>query len=254
VQGLFRSGLCSFFARNRGNAYGFSDARELAPWFYNKRIAVPDILTHAVDRNIYLLNQALGWDAAYETPSFETGADAAIEIDGLLSTAHARIISVCVGSRWPSKNWPPAFFASVINRVLEGATELSVVLVGSPDDEPIGAAIASQVQPENLINTIGKTTLPGLVELLQRSRTLITNDSGPMHIAAMLGVPTVSFFGPTTPERCGPYGDRHKVFYSEASCRACYKRTCPLPEQVCYSDTFRANDVTDAVHELLSQD
>lgn len=219
--------------------------------FYNTSVKVPDAIPHAVDRNIYLLNQALGWDESYIAPTFKADPKAVNEANSLLESTD-NLVAICVGSRWPSKNWPPEFFATLTSKLLEAEPKAQAVLVGSPEDESIGAHIMEHVSDDRLTNTIGRTSLPGLVEILSRSNVLVTNDSGPMHIAAALETPTVSLFGPTSPARCGPYGDSHRVFFSNAECRACYNRTCPLPKQVCYSDSFDVDDVKNAVLELLS--
>jgi len=82
------------------------------------------------------------------------------------------------------------------------------------------------------IDLAGATTVGLLPALLSRASLLITNDSGPMHIAAAVGLPVVALFGPTSAVRTGPYGLGHRVLTTELSCRPCLSRTCQNPVQL----------------------
>ena len=76
------------------------------------------------------------------------------------------------------------------------------------------------------INLIGKTDILQLGALLEMCDVCLTCDSGPMHIAAAVGTPTVALFGPTAPNRHRPYGEEDTVIEKPVPCRPCYKRTC----------------------------
>ena len=82
------------------------------------------------------------------------------------------------------------------------------------------------------IDLAGATTVGLLPALLSKASLLITNDSGPMHIAAAVGTPVVALFGPTSAVRTGPYGFGHRVLATELSCRPCLSRTCQNPVQL----------------------
>ncbi len=84
-----------------------------------------------------------------------------------------------------------------------------------------------------LIDMRGKTSLKQLAALLKEVDLLVTNDSGPMHIAAALGTPVVAIFGPTDPKRTGPYGERHRVVRGSAPCSPCFKKRCGMPSHLC---------------------
>jgi ADP-heptose:LPS heptosyltransferase len=73
----------------------------------------------------------------------------------------------------------------------------------------------------NIINLCGKLSISQLIGLFSRSCFLTTNDSGPLHIATTMGLPTISFFGPETPYLYGPQGKKHHVFYSDIFCSPC---------------------------------
>jgi heptosyltransferase I len=74
------------------------------------------------------------------------------------------------------------------------------------------------------ISLAGRTTLRELIEVIRRSRCLISNDTGPMHIAAGLNIPVFALFGPTSPDRTGPYGVIHTILRSDLPCSPCFKR------------------------------
>ena len=79
------------------------------------------------------------------------------------------------------------------------------------------------------INLMGKTSIKELIALLRRVRLLITNDSGPMHLAAALGIPVLALFGPTDPVMTGPYAVGHVVLRSGIPCSPCLSRRCHNP-------------------------
>lgn len=112
-------------------------------------------------------------------------------------------------SRRADKNWPPERFAEVA-RALREKTEAHIVLLGSPADRPVCDALARSVG-EGVTNLCGKTTMLELGGAVRALDLLITVDSGPMHVAAAVGTPTVAVFGPTNPVKTGPYGPLHRV-------------------------------------------
>ena len=91
-----------------------------------------------------------------------------------------------------------------------------------PDFKPGGIAAE-----ENTADPLTeRTTLKELVGVIAEARALVTNDSGPMHVAAAVGTPVVAIFGPTNPRRTGPYGAGHRVLSGRAPCSPCYRRQC----------------------------
>ena len=96
-----------------------------------------------------------------------------------------------------------------------------------PGDHPLGEMI-SQAAPEKILNLCGATTLPEMIEWVRRCDLLITNDTGPMHVAAALGKPLVALFGPTEPRRTGPYGQLENVLRLNLPCSPCLKSDCAI--------------------------
>ena len=102
------------------------------------------------------------------------------------------------------------------------------------------------------IDLTGETPLTVLPALLQSTRLLITNDSGPMHIAAALGTAVVAVFGPTNPDRTGPYGKGHAVLASRIPCSPCNRRSCENVRQLECLFTIDPQQVVEAAESLSS--
>jgi ADP-heptose:LPS heptosyltransferase len=120
-----------------------------------------------------------------------------------------------------ARRWPDASFVSLIDRVMEAGLG-RVALLGAPEEAPhVGRVQAMTRRPGDVVNLAGKSTLRGLVGILRRSALLVTNDSGPLHLAGALGTKTVSFFGPETPVLFGPRGPGHVTLYRGIDCSPC---------------------------------
>jgi ADP-heptose:LPS heptosyltransferase len=126
---------------------------------------------------------------------------------------------ICPGSGWSGKNWPPASFAALIERLRE-RFGLLPVLCGGPDEAELGRQVAAACrQPP--VNLAGKTGWPELAVLIRDAALFVGNDSGPLHLAAAFATPCVAFFGPTSPGKWGPRGARQRVLRSVDSCPGC---------------------------------
>jgi len=157
------------------------------------------------------------------------------------------ILCVAPGARWETKRWPVERFAEAAARLAEEAG-VRVIVVGTEEDRPLAQGICSRVG-EQALDWTGRTSLVELAALLHRSALLLTNDSGPMHLAAALGTPVVAVFGPTNPSRTGPYSDRAVVVRSAVPCAPCYQRRCDRP--VCLEEVG-VEDVVGEARALLS--
>src|SRR5207245_6280525 len=106
------------------------------------------------------------------------------------------------------------------------------------DERPVGKQVMRAMQTAP-IDLMGQTTLKELIALLRRTRLLITNDSGPMHLAAAVGTPVIALFGPTDPARTGPYGTGHTVLRSGVPCSPCFSRRCTNAVELgCLTSTY----------------
>jgi ADP-heptose:LPS heptosyltransferase len=121
------------------------------------------------------------------------------------------------------RRWPLEYFVALITE-FSRIPDRRMILTGSPEDSEYVASLYARL-PEHaqksVVNLAGRLPLDEFIALLKCVHLCISNDSGPLHIAASLGVPTVSFFGPETPTRYGPIGDNHVVFYADLYCSPC---------------------------------
>jgi heptosyltransferase-2 len=101
------------------------------------------------------------------------------------------------------------------------------VLFGTAKDAAVGAEIAAALG-ERCLNLIGLTTLEQLIDELGKCRLLLTNDTGTMHLATLLGIPVVAVFGSTEPSLTGPLGTGNRVVRHQVECSPCFLRECPL--------------------------
>jgi heptosyltransferase-2 len=125
-----------------------------------------------------------------------------------------------------AKRWEPMRYAAAGQR-LARETGARVAIVGSAHERPLGEAIAAAMPvPARVL--CGETTLGELVGVLSRLLLLLTNDSGPMHLAAALGVRVVAVFGPTDWRETGPVGPRQRLLREPVHCSPCLLRECPI--------------------------
>ena len=233
LQGLFRSAAIGWLSGSP-LLVGFANGREGSPWFYSRRVPVPQVEMHAVDRYL-LVAKAVG-AAESGAPEFRFRIPHADyeEVDRLLSRSGVRSgtrwVAMNVSARWPTKRWPAAAFAEVADRLQQEGYG-AVVMIGGPDERADVAAVSGMMKTP-AIDLAGATTVGLLPALLSKAALLITNDSGPMHVAAAVGTPVVALFGPTSVVRTGPYGASHRVLVTGISCRPCLSRTCKNPVQL----------------------
>jgi len=150
-----------------------------------------------------------------------------------------------------AKRWEAHKFAEV---ALKLSNECDIVILGSSNEESIGKKIEDVLKfndVANYQNLVGKTTLTQLLSHIAGLDLFICNDSGPMHIAGALGIPTVSIFGPTNFRQTYQWGnDKYRLIRHDIECAPCMKRECPLKHHKCMKN-ISAKEVLDASFELL---
>ena len=216
LQGLFRSGLMAW-QTGASRRIGFANAREGAWAFYTQTVEVPDEEVHAVDRYLRVAG-ALGCGDAPVEFTFPVCDDDREQVQALVNGVGPYAV-LMPGTNWQTKRWPAEYFEALVAPLRE-RFGLTSVLVGGGDAVELSGKIPSA------FNLAGRTNLPQLVALLEGASLVIANDSGPMHIAAALGRPLVTLFGPTNPVRTGPYGRPESVVRVEIPCSPCYSRKC----------------------------
>ena len=232
LQGLFRSAVLGWLS-GAPVRVGFANGREGSPWFYTQKVAVVDSEMHAVDRYLLVPRSLGGAPPPIGTLDFplavDSGADKNVT-EMLLSggaIAGSPLVAINAGARWPTKQWPSSAFAEVADQLQDQG--IRVVVIGSVVESQQASTVVEHMRT-SAINLVGKTSIKELIALLRRVRLLITNDSGPMHLAAALGTPVVALFGPTDPGRTGPYGLGHRVLRSGIPCSPCFSRRCVNPK------------------------
>ena len=198
-QGLFRTGFFSWVTGSK-RRFGMAGAKELAHLFYTDKISQDASSIHLVDYYLKIVASAGAkqMEAEFKLPE---DAGAAEQIDKLLKSqgVNAKYAVIVPGAAQPNKRWPIEKFAALAGKIGE-RFGLSIVATGSPGEREYIEAIGKRV-----INLAGKTAVRELIPLLKRVSLVVSNDTGPGHIAAALGVPMVMIFGPTNPARVCPY-------------------------------------------------
>ncbi len=207
VQGLLKSAVA---ARLSGAPLRIGLARpagrELSPWLNNRLVA--PTATHVVERNLELL-APLGIrpaSARFELPErAEDGATARQILAGLFGGRTVAILNP--GAGWPSKLWPADRFAAVA-RHLDSRHGLATLVVWAGSAE---RALADEIAASSAggAQAAPATTLCELAALARRARLFVSSDTGPLHLAAAVGTPSIGLFGPMPAERNGPYGAGH---------------------------------------------
>jgi heptosyltransferase II len=154
----------------------------------------------------------------------------------------------------PAKRWPAENFAAVAREVARQRQQCVWLAFGSASDLKRCDEIA-RLAGGRVTNLAGRTSLREFMALLRLCRVLLTNDSGPMHVAAALGTPVVAPFGSTSPALTGPGlpGDRrHFLLQSDAPCSPCFRRTCPIDFR-CMTGIAVERVVTAVLQSLDSQ-
>ncbi len=160
-------------------------------------------------------------------------------------------IAVCPGAEFgAAKRWFPERFADVMRRV-SAKKKVQWFLVGVVKDAAAGAEIEAATGGLTIENKIGRTSLAELIELLKECDMLLTNDTGTMHLAALLGVPLVAVFGSTEPLLTGPLGPDKVVVQKRVPCGPCFRRECHL-DFACMLGV-EAVAVSERIFELLDE-
>jgi heptosyltransferase-1 len=224
LQGLLKSAV---LARLSGAArvVGFETPllrERLAGFFYTETGGVA--AAHVIKKNLSLLKAVGVQYAAIEFP-FEIQnheiAAAARQRLGIRESAPFAIINP--GAAWPNKRWPAVYFAEVATALKTRHGLPSIVLWG-PGEERLAQAVVDAAQGAAAVSP--QTTLAELVSLTQAAAVEVSGDTGPLHVAGAVGTPLVGIYGPTNPERNGPWHSSDLWVSRFDSCQCHYQRQC----------------------------
>ena len=210
LSGLLRSGLITW-AAGATLRLGFESSDEGSWLFYNRKIP-GDMSIHAVDRYLKFA-EYLGCDTSEVQFPFAPYEKIPPVMAGLPEK-----YAVMVPSAGKEANrWPAERFGALAARLA-----MPMVLLGSSGDAPVTAEVA-RCSGGRGIDLAGKTSLKELIPIIEKAAFMVTNDTGPMHIAAALEVPVYAIFGPANPVRTGPYGEKHTIIRTGVACSPCYR-------------------------------
>jgi lipopolysaccharide heptosyltransferase II len=223
LQGLLRSAIMTTVSAAPIRV-GFSDAREGARRFYTHQVPMPATKTHAVDR---LLRVAEAFGADIIRPRFRLACtdDDRAWARATLALLPAPRIVFNLGSRWLTKRWPPEHFADLASR-LQKSRGASLVTIGAAEDAGLVRAFRERLGNAALLDLCGETSLPQLAALASAADLVISNDTGPLHLASAAGARVVGIYTCTDPIENGPYGPNAAVAEAKLWCAGSYLKTC----------------------------
>ena len=234
-QNAFEAAFLTFLA-GVPRRYGYAtDGRSL---LLSDPVAAPDrrTLVHQV-RYYWELLKPLGLTGDPSAPELVVFPEEEQAMAGRFAqgglTATDVVVGINPGSTYGgAKRWLPERFAEVTERLCRTIREsrgqqASVVIFGAKGEEQLGREIAARLSSRSLILS-GATTIRELMAAVKRCAMLLTNDTGPMHIASAFQVPVVAIFGPTDWRTTSPFGSAHTIVRQPVDCAPCLLRECPI--------------------------
>lgn len=231
--------------------------------------------TRRLHNTLYYLNlmRELGLDAAYRHPWVYMGSDERASSESWLGALRRPVVLLNPGATYGSaKRWPPEHFSSLAGKVIRELNG-SVVLTGSESERPVAGEILRGIgrgllTDETTLDISGRTSLKELISIISGVDIVVTNDSGPMHLAYAVGTPLVALFGSTDPVLSGPpsfvkpgeygfmsdieFGVRDIVLRREVDCGPCFERECRKGDVGCLRG-ISPDEVYDAVLRLCCE-
>ena len=223
LQSLARSGAFAWLANGKLTV-GLDEPREGARGFYDFIVPRPSFHTHAVDWYLGVL-PFLGIPAHGHFDWLPIRPGPAETVRKQRPAEDTRWIMLQPGARRLNKRWPVESFAELVRRLGAAHRNLRFAILGSQEDRALGETIL-KADSQRCLDLTGKISLPEMVEWIRSSELMVTNDTGPMHVAAALRKPVVALFGPTEPRRTGPYGQLEHALQLSLPCVPCMKPGC----------------------------
>jgi heptosyltransferase I len=233
-------------------SHGWRGAREGSWIAYTHRIPIPTLDVHAIDRYLWV-GELLGFDDNPPDLTIHLSSETIRNVERLLKEkgvdASQPLVVLVPGTIWETKHWTIEGFAGVARHFLRDG--FAVALAGTKRDQSRCAQIAAAAP--GACDLSGQTTPADLAALIRRAEVAVTNDSGSMHVAASLGKPMVSVFGPTNPVHIGPYERPESVVRVDLPCSPCnYRRLSQCPfDHACMKQVTSAM-VVERVQKILS--
>ena len=232
--------------------HGWRGAREGSWIAYTHRIPIPTLDVHAIDRYLWVA-PLLGLDDNPPDLTIHLSPQASDRVNRLLEEhgvpASKPLVVLVPGTIWETKHWTIEGFAGVARQFLQDG--FAVALAGTMRDQQRCRQIAAAAP--GTCDLSGKTTPADLAALIRRAEVAVTNDSGSMHVAASLGKPAVSVFGPTNPVHIGPYERPESVVRVDLPCSPCnYRRLSQCPFDHACMKQVTSEKVVERARKILT--
>lgn len=199
--------------------------RAKTAWLLTERVSLPDSRAHRGDCYARILE---GWGVPVRDriPCFPLTGEEKLRAEELVSRyreRHRYVVAVNPSCNWELKKWPVDYFIELIKKLETIGGK--VFLIGAAKDIPVSLEIENRVK--SVVNFCGRTDIRRLALVLSRADVLVSNDSGPAHLAASLGIKVLVLFGPTSPALTAPRGNNVRIIKSDVSCPVpCYNISC----------------------------
>lgn len=245
LQGAVRSAVIGRLAGARRMVGEARPRENAARWLFTER--VPTAGRHVIEQSIEVLNAIAGDELPFTKPTLPRDAAAEAWLDSLLGGSKSlsrspSTVLISPGAGWGAKRWPAERYGAVAEGL--GALGYSVIVNAGPEETDLGATI---VKASGGAAFEAHPSLGELIALTRRSSLVIAGDTGPLHLACALGKPVVGIFGPTDPERNGPFGCEFRVLRHPESRRDHSRRSAPEAGLL----TISPEAVLDAARDLL---
>ena len=226
-QGLIKSGLLAFLSGAR-TRLGFSrpNLREpQAAWFYTQTLPPFAESAHVIDKNLRLLRLVGVTEPLREFP-LTVEAKVKEKIKTILSRLQPGIklpfLVANVGAAWPTKRWPASHWIDYLRKIKASGRFSPFLLWGTPEERQL----AEEISGESGVPVLPYLTIKEVMALIDSADLLVSGDTFALQVAAALEKPAVGLFGPTNPQRNGPWHKASRVAVTPLECRNCYARSC----------------------------
>lgn len=256
LQGNLKSGIVTMFTRSQQKV-GFARTHlqeKINAFFMHKHVEIPEHIKHITDQYIALVSGALGGPdlppAGDEPTIFPSENDEIIVNDIVGPYVHTmhKLVAIHQGTTWQTKFWDIESWILMISLLRKAEPQVRVFLTCGSESEVHMAEQTRQAFDANVI-IVQKLPIMSLGALYKRMDVVIGGDTGPIHLAAAVGTPTVSLYRSSDGARSGPRGLKHAVIQVSMPCSPCFKTSCP--EDAMCRQSLKADIVQARVLERL---
>ena len=255
LQGLIKTGLIALLsgAPQRLGLHRKNCRESLNALFSNKRASFVEKGAHVVNIYLNLVRLAGGTKPAPQPQPLEAPEETKAKVDVFFQEntdlSEKPIVVINPGAGFPTKLWKLDRFAKLADRIT-AEQGFNVLLAWGPGEKEMAELISGLMTENSWIAP--KTSIQESIALFRHAALMISCDTGPLHLCAAMGIPTVSIFGPTDPGRNGPYGPNHQVVFKKLPCSFCWKKTCAIKTHDCM-EQIEVDEVFQAVKNSSSR-